>query len=125
MKGQKVIEGETYPRSVTAEGKVVSVIHVTTCKDGKAYVETKFDFSTMDENDILECAAKHLVIACRSTEFRTITVDKAIETSGQTLDPADYIKRERASADPMKRAQNALKKLTPEQVKELLNALNS
>ena len=95
--GKRVAEGETYPRSVTSdvETKIVEVVHVTTCSDGKAYVSTKFDFSRTDEGDILECATKHLVIACRNTEFRTITVDKAIETDGQTLNPVDYIKRER------------------------------
>ena len=95
--GKRVIEGEKYSRSVTAdvETKIVEVVHVTTCSDGKAYVSTKFAFSGTDEGDILECAARHLVIACRHTEFRTITVDKAIKTDGQTLDPNDFIKRER------------------------------
>ena len=123
--GIEALDGVAYSRSVTAdvEKKVVDVIHVTTCKDGRAYVTTKFDFNGMDEADILECAAKHLVIACRSAEYRTRTVDEAIKVDGITLDPGEYIKRERASADPLKRAQNALKKLSPEQVAELLEAL--
>ena len=123
--GVEALDGVTYSRSVTAdaEKKIVDVVHVTTCKDGKAYVRTRFDFNGMDETDVLECAAKHLVIACRSAEYRTRTVDEAIKADGITLDPGDYIKRERASADPLKRAQNALKKLTPEQMAELLEKL--
>jgi len=123
--GIRVLDGVTYPRSNTAdvEKKTVDVVHVTTCKDGRAYVKTTFDFNGVDDADILECAARHLVIACRSVEYRTRTVDEAIEVDGITLDPTDYIKRERMSGDPLKRAENALKKLTPEQMAELLETL--
>ena len=96
--GKRVVEGETYARSVTAnvETKLVEVVHVTTCSDGKAYVTTKFDFNGVDDADILECAAKNLVIACRLTEFRTRTVDEVCKLDGMTLKPLDYIKRERS-----------------------------
>jgi hypothetical protein len=82
--GVAALEGVSYSRSVTAntETKVVEVVHVTTCEDGQAYVTTKFDFSAVDENDLLECAARHLVIACRAVEYRTITTAKACETDG-------------------------------------------
>jgi copper chaperone CopZ len=123
--GVRAVGGVTYPRSVTAdvEKKTVDVIHVTTCKDGKAYVRTRFDFNGVDDADILECAAKHLVIACRSAEYRTRTVDEAIKVDGITLDPMDYIKRERASADPKTRAMNALKKLSSEEIAEIMKAI--
>lgn len=96
--GVQALEGVTYSRSVTAntETKVVDVVHVTRCKDGDAYVTTRFDFTGVDESDVLECAAKNLVIACRLTEFRTRTVDEVCKLDGMTLKPLDYIKRERS-----------------------------
>ena len=115
----------SFPRSFTpdVEKKTVTVAHVTKCNDNRhVYTKTVFDFSSADESDLLEMAAKNVVIACRGTEFRTRDSRTAIkELEGKVLIATDYHKRERGNTDPVKTFQNTIAKLkakglTPEEI---------
>ena len=115
--GVRISPEWSYPRSVTHIGNnIVEVIHVTTCRDGKAYVKSLFDFTGMvgdvtPADDILECAGGAIVIKARPAEFRTRTVDEVISMQDNVLIAADYFKRERSEKDPVTGAVNALVKI--------------
>jgi len=120
----------SFPRSFTpdVEKKTVAVTHVTKCDDGRhVYIKTVLDFSTAEESDLLEMAAKNIIIACRGAEFRTRNAKAAIEElEGTSLMALDYHKRERAGKDPVKNFKNTVaalkaKGLTPEEIIALIS----
>ena len=120
--------GYSSSRTANVETKVVEVIHVSRCEDGKdVYIRTLVDFSNTDESDILEVAAGSIIIAARPVEFRTRKSDVAIaEMEGATLAAEDYIKRERATTkDPVKTVTNGFDKMSKEQQAEMIKILEA
>ena len=80
------------------EKRLVEVVSVTQCKDKvKVYNRNVFDFTGLDNAEILEIASKTIMIAARGPEYRSRSSKEALGIDGNTLMAKDYFKRERKS----------------------------
>lgn len=121
-----VVEGETYPRTVSVDkdASTVTRAHVTRHKSGDMHLTWTFDFSDVSESDLLELASRSVLIAYRN-QFRNVdTSSIKAEWVNKTVDVQEFLSRERTrvAQTPAEKLASAVKKLTPEEIAEILKA---
>lgn len=90
-------------------------IHPEFPKDSRAVLTWRFNFDDVKESELLELAAKHLVIQMR-VKFKNTKKPKPEEWDGREFSVRDYIDNEKRTAkDPVKTLIEQLKALSPEQ----------
>jgi len=68
---EKVIDGESYARTATVEGDIVTISHVTLLKDGKFYMSTKVDLSSETEvSKKINAAYNYLIQVIRTRALK-------------------------------------------------------
>lgn len=108
--------------NVNVETKIVKMKNKSKGADGQhAYVETGIDLSTLTETELLEHAARNILIGViRTRAWKGFSGKMIAETSGTIYDPNDYKSVGRVAQTPSQQFVNAAKKMTKEQLAEHL-----
>jgi len=115
-------EGESYERTVSVSGDIVTRKHVTKHKTGEVYLTWHFDFSGCTKDQILELASRAVVIGERP-RFKVCPQAHIPEWDNKTFDVAAFCARERSKKSPLEKIQDALGMLSEEEKKALLERL--
>lgn len=90
IKVTPVIEGETYPRTMSIEGSIVHVKQTTDLKDGVHYIEHAVETKNMtDDEKLKHCVHDVIIKAIRARLLKKLT-SKEVEKLGYVIDPTDY-----------------------------------
>jgi len=124
-------KGEKGVNSVKTDGDVVSMQHQTVhpkiaprATGQRIMLHWTFDFANVSRLELLELAARSLVITFRAP-FKTLDEPKVEDWDGKTFNVREWIDNEkRQPQDKVAKARKAFDGLSKEQIKELLADMN-
>jgi hypothetical protein len=113
--------------TINVETKVVKMRNKSKGADGQhAYVETGINMANMTETEILEHAAKNILIGIiRTRAWKGLSGKAIAETSGTIYDPKDYPSQGRVAQSPKDQFVSAAHKMTKEELAEQLLVLQA
>lgn len=113
----KVIDGNTYSRSVTIEGNVVTRNHVTEHKNGKYAGAWHFDFTDCTPDEIMELASRSVLIGSRP-KFKASSAPE--EWGDKVFKVRDYIDGARTQKSDAEKLADLAGKMSKEELLKVL-----
>lgn len=117
-----VLDGETYPRTDTLEGDVMTCKHVTEHKTGKMYLTWKLDYTDVTREQLIDLATRSVKIALRP-QFKKVPTEQVSSWVARTFSVLEYLEREKSTASPMEKAERNIALLSDAEKAALLKKL--